>query len=93
MPEKKPLIVINFKTYAQATGRAAETLAKIADMVSKMEKVPIIVAVQPTDIYRIAKSVSLPVFAQHIDPVAYGSNTGWILPEAAVDAGATLQIH
>ncbi len=88
MPEKKPLIVINFKTYAQATGRAAETLAKIADMVSKMEKVPIIVAVQPTDIYRIAKSTSVPVFAQHIDPVAYGSNTGWILPEAAVDAGA-----
>lgn len=88
MPEKKPLIVINFKTYAQATGHAAETLAKIADMVSKMEKVQIIVAVQPTDIYRIAKSTSVPVFAQHIDPVAYGSNTGWILPEAVVDAGA-----
>ncbi len=86
--EKKPLIVINFKTYEQATGHAAEKLAKIAEMVSKQEKIPIIVVPQPTDIYRIAKSVSIPVYAQHIDPVVYGSNTGSILPESVYDAGA-----
>lgn len=86
--DKKPLIVINFKTYAEATGHAAETLAKAADMVSKMEKVPIIIAVQPTDIYRIAKTVSIPVYSQHIDPIVYGANTGSILPEAVLDSGA-----
>lgn len=89
MNEKKPLIVINFKTYAEATGHAAVSLAKAAKAVSNTEKVPIILAVQPTDIYRIAKSVSLPVYAQHIDPIVYGSNTGSILPESVVSAGAT----
>ena len=91
MEEKKdikPLIVINFKTYAEATGHAAENLAKAAEMVSKMEKVPIIIAVQPTDIYRIARTVSIPVYSQHIDPIAYGANTGSILPEAVFDSGA-----
>ncbi|MFH1127183.1 MAG: triose-phosphate isomerase [archaeon] len=87
--EKKPLIVINFKTYDEATAHKAEKLAKIAEMVSKTEKVPIIVAVQPTDIYRISKSVSIPVYAQHIDPVVFGSHTGSILPEAVISSGAT----
>jgi triosephosphate isomerase (TIM) len=32
--------------------------------------------------------VDIPVFAQHIDAVKYGSYTGWTLPEAVLKAGA-----
>jgi triosephosphate isomerase len=45
-------------------------------------------AVQPTDIFPIANKVSFPILGQHIDPIGYGSNTGWILPEAIKTAGA-----
>jgi triosephosphate isomerase len=30
----------------------------------------------------------MPVLAQHVDPIPYGSHTGWILPESVKEAGA-----
>ncbi len=81
-------IVVNFKTYEQATGAKAVALAKICDQVAKEMNVNIIVAVQATDIKAVSDAVDIPVFAQHIDPVKYGSATGWIMPEAIAEAGA-----
>ena len=81
---KKPLIVVNFKNYDSAVGKNAVRLSKIAESVSK----EIIVCVQVTDIYQVSVSTSLKVFAQHIDPITYGSNTGFILPESVKSAGA-----
>ena len=83
------LIILNFKTYEQATGDNAVKLAEICDDVAKETGAGIIVCPQFTDIYRIADEVDIPVYAQHIDPVEYGSNTGHILPEAVKAAGAT----
>lgn len=40
------------------------------------------------DINRIANEVDIPVFAQHVDPINYGSHTGHILPQAIKEAGA-----
>jgi triosephosphate isomerase len=85
---RKPLIVINFKTYAEGTGKNALKLAKVAEKVSEETGVYIAVAPQFTDMAAIASETSLPVFSQHIDPVTYGSNTGHILPEAVKEAGA-----
>lgn len=82
-------IVVNFKTYEEATGKRAVELARICDFVAKEVGSNIIVAVQAADIGPVADHVSIPVFAQHIDPVGYGSATGWILPESVRDAGAT----
>ena len=81
---KKSLIVINFKTYQSAVGPNALKLARLAESVSKN----IIVCVQSTDILSVSKSTNLTVFAQHIDPVSFGSNTGFILPESVKYAGA-----
>ncbi|MFC2163290.1 triose-phosphate isomerase [Candidatus Altiarchaeota archaeon] len=81
-------VIVNFKTYEQATGARALALAKTASDVAGQLGANIIVVVQPTDIKAIAESVEIPVFAQHIDPVGYGSATGWILPQAVVEAGA-----
>ncbi len=84
----KPVIVINFKTYPEATGAKAEALAKICDDVARECKADIRVAVQAADIYRVAKSVKIPVYAEHVDPITPGRNTGYILPEAVKAEGA-----
>jgi triosephosphate isomerase len=82
-------IVVNFKTYEQATGGNAVKLARVCDEVASSLKVNVVVAVQAVDLKQVAEAVGIPVFAQHIDPVVYGSHTGWILPEAVVEAGAS----
>ena len=85
---RTPLILVNFKTYIEATGKRASELAKIAEKVSKETDVCIAVAPQFTDIPTISREVEIPVFAQHIDPVTPGSHTGHILAEAVKEAGA-----
>jgi triosephosphate isomerase len=88
MKVSTPILFINFKTYEQATGQKAVLLAKAAEEASKEVGVSVALVVQAVDLRLVANSVSLPVFAQHIDPVNYGSNTGHILPEAIKEAGA-----
>lgn len=83
-----PVIVVNFKTYAQATGALGVALAKQIEEAVKEKDGKVILAVQAADIRLIAQSVSLPVFAQHIDEVQPGSHTGWTLAEAVKEAGA-----
>lgn len=84
----KPLILINFKTYKNATGKKAVKLAKICNIFAKETKTNIAIAVQATDIYRIKQEVKIPIYAQHIDGINFGSNTGYMLPEAIKNAGA-----
>jgi len=85
---RTPIILVNFKTYSEATGRKAVKLAKTAEKISLETEVCIGVAPQFVDIASIASTVSVPVFAQHIDPIAPGSFTGHILPESVREAGA-----
>ena len=84
----KPILLINLKTYEQGTGENALRIAKASDSLANNE-VEIILAVQPVDIRKISENVRIPVFSQHVDPIKYGSNTGWILPESVKSAGAT----
>ncbi len=86
---KTPVIIVNVKTYAEATGEKAKELAVLMDEVSKETGVSMVIAVQATDINLCAREVSIPVFAEHIDAITPGSHTGWILPEAVREAGAT----
>jgi triosephosphate isomerase len=79
---------VNFKTYSEASGRKAVKLAKTAEKISLETEVCIGLAPQFVDIAPIAGTVSIPVFAQHIDPIAPGSFTGHILPEAIRETGA-----
>jgi triosephosphate isomerase len=83
-----PIIIVNYKTYFEATGKKAVNLSKTAEKVSVESGVNIGVAPQFTDIQCIAETVSIPVFVQHIDPIAPGSNTGYILLESVKEAGA-----
>lgn len=83
-----PVIVLNVKTYAEATGNKSLEIAILMDKISKETGASMAIAVQPTDITICANKVSIPVFAEHIDPIEPGSHTGWILPEAVKTAGA-----
>jgi len=90
LPKKlqTPMIIVNFKTYAEATGKKAVELAKKAEKISNETHVFVGVAPQFADIAAIAKAVSIPVFAQHIDPIKPGSYTGHVLAESVKEAGA-----
>jgi len=83
-----PIILVNFKTYAEATGRNALNLAKTAEKINQETGVSVGIAPQYVDITPIVQTVSIPVFAQHIDPVTHGSFTGHVLPESVKEAGA-----
>ncbi len=92
LPIKKistPLIVVNFKTYFEATGKKSVELAKIAEKVSRDKGVQIAVAPQFTDIKQVSESADVIVFSQHIDPIKPGAFTGHVLAEAVKSAGAT----
>lgn len=85
---RTPLIIVNFKTYAEATGMKAVELAKQAEIVSQETRTQIVVAPQHADIAAVAHAVTIPVFAQHIDPIKPGGYTGHVLAESVKAAGA-----
>lgn len=85
----KPVILINFKTYPQATGRNALKLAKSCDEISREKKVGIFIAVQTADIPVVAEKVRIPVFAQHVDYFEQDRHTGFVLPEDIKQEGAS----
>jgi triosephosphate isomerase len=84
-----PLIIVNFKTYLEATGKRAVELAKKAEKVSRETGIYVGVAPQLTDLLAVAQTVKIPVFAQHVDPIKPGSYTGHVLTEAVKQTGAT----
>ena len=83
-----PIIIVNYKTYSEATGKKAVKLSKIAEEVSLESGVNVAVAPQLADLASVCNAVSIPVFAQHIDPISPGSSTGHILLESVKEAGA-----
>lgn len=83
-----PMIVVNFKTYIESTGKRAVELAEKAEKVNKETGVSVGIAPQFTDIRTIANTVRIPVLAQHVDPIKPGGYTGHVLVEAIKEAGA-----
>ncbi len=86
---KKPIIIINFKTYVKSTGENAIRLAKICEEVAFKTKTDIRICVCSTDINSVSKAVKIPVYSEHIDPEQLGKHTGAIPPEAVKAEGAT----
>lgn len=83
-----PAIITNFKVYQSATHNRALDIAKIHDELARETGVNLIVCPQMVDLGIIAKEVDIPVYSQHIDPLVYGSGTGWTLPESVKAHGA-----
>jgi triosephosphate isomerase len=83
-----PVIIVNFKTYLESTGKRAIELAKKAEKVHRETSIYVGVAPQLADLSAVAQAVEIPVFAQHIDPIKPGGYTGHVLAEAVKEAGA-----
>jgi len=84
---RPPLILVNFKTYLEAMGERAVEKAKVAERVSEEAGISVAVAPSLIDMAIVAREVSIPVFAQHVDPVEPGRRTGHIPPEFVKAAG------
>lgn len=82
-------LLINFKTYLEATGKKAVELARKLEAVGDDTGVRIGVAPQFCDIEQVVAHVRMPVFAQHIDPIVPGAFTGHVLAESVSAAGAS----
>jgi len=85
----KPLVVLNFKTYLESTGDNALKLAGVCDDVARETGARVVVVPQLVDLRMVVDSVSIPVYAQTVDNVKAGSNTGHVLAEAVKEAGAS----
>jgi triosephosphate isomerase len=85
---KTPVIVVNFKTYAEVEGQNALDLALICQEISREAGVSIAVCPPMVELSRIASQVKIPVFGQHIDAKVTGASTGWVTPGAVRATGA-----
>jgi len=88
LPLRKPAIVVNFKTYQEASGSAALDLARLCEQVASETGASIVVAPPMLDLALVATSVKIPVLAQHLDSVPSGSTTGHVTVENAKASGA-----
>jgi triosephosphate isomerase len=85
----EPFLLVNFKTYLEATGKKAVELALKLEKVGAETGVNVGVAPQFCDIAQVAANVRIPVFAQHIDAITPGAFTGHVLAESVSAAGAS----
>lgn len=82
-----PIIILNYKTYLESSGENALELARALKSASEESGITMVAAPQAADIYRIQDQISLPIFAQHIDPITPGGHTGSNLIETLIEAG------
>jgi triosephosphate isomerase len=83
-----PLILINYKTYLEATGKKSVELSRTIEKIGQNSGVSVAVAPQFCDIASVAAQVEIPVFAQHVDSVVPGASTGHVLADSVKAAGA-----
>lgn len=85
---KSPFILINLKCYQESVGFGAHRIAQAAQEVNEETGVSIGLAPMNMDIHPIKHHFTVPVFAQHIDPITPGAHTGRIPLTAVKSAGA-----
>ena len=82
-----PIVILNYKTYLESSGLNALKLANDLESATEESGITMVASPQAADIYRINEETSVPIYAQHIDPVSPGGNTGANLIETLVEAG------
>jgi triosephosphate isomerase (TIM) len=84
---KDPIVIVNFKTYAEVEGEKCLSLARICDDVASETGVSIGIAPPMIELSRIASEVEIPVFSQHIDLRKSDPRTGYVTIKAVKAAG------
>lgn len=85
---KTPVIVLNEKAYVESVGKKGLELAKICEEVAAEHGVSIAICPQQVELAKIVAAVNIPCFAQHVDAVEPGSQTGFVTLESVKEAGA-----
>jgi len=85
---KTPVIVLNKKAYVESVGKKGLELAKTCEEVAAKCGVSIAICPQQVELAKIAAAVKIPCFAQHVDAVEPGSQTGFVTLESVKEAGA-----
>lgn len=84
---KQPVVMINFKTYNEASGDDAFELVNICAEVKKETKHEIICCVQAFDVHRCSKK-GIAIYGQHFDIEDAGGHTGKLTLKALIENGA-----
>ena len=84
-----PVIVVNFKAYAEVDGTGSMNIAKLCGSVSEETGVRIAVCPVTTELGYVARNVNIPVFSQNADPHISGAFTGWVTPSMIKASGAS----
>ena len=83
-----PLVVVNFKTYASASGSQANVLAAaMAKQISQSYRMVAVVSAFDLDSVT-NENPDLEVWSQHLDCAGNGSFTGWLEAGNAIERGA-----
>ncbi|MBR2665683.1 MAG: triose-phosphate isomerase [Methanobrevibacter sp.] len=82
-----PIVILNYKTYLESSGANALKLAHDLESAASESGITMVAAPQAADIYRISDEASIPIFAQHIDPISPGGHTGSSLINTLIEAG------
>ena len=83
------MIVVNFKTYASASGEAATSLLE-AMQTHADGPATMVATVSAFDLGALGTiSGAVQVWTQHLDPVGLGGYTGWLEPQTAIARGAS----
>jgi len=85
----KPFILVNLKTYQEASGQRAHAIAGAAQQVADESGVEIGIAPSYMNIHPLSMHYTLPIYSQHVDAAPPGANTGSVTVEAIREAGAS----
>lgn len=78
-------VLVNAKTYPADPVSIATAIEDVSERAPPAVRIGL--AVQPTHIERVAQT-GVETWAQHVDPIDHGSNTGHVLAETVAEAGA-----
>ncbi|MFA5862385.1 MAG: triose-phosphate isomerase [Candidatus Thermoplasmatota archaeon] len=87
-PAGRPVVIVNYKIYNEATGRRAVELTQAIERAAEGTRAIVAVCPQTADLQRVSAATRLIVLAQHVDALPPGSGTGATLVEAIKEAGA-----
>lgn len=87
-PAGRPVVIINYKVYSEATGARAVALTQAIERACQGAHATVAVCPQAADLHRVSTATRLLVLAQHTDAILPGSGTGATLPEAVKENGA-----
>lgn len=86
--KENPLVLVNFKNFKEGTGLSGLKLAKSMGEAQRRLKIRIGVSVESFLVGPTSEFKGVMIFGQHVDGVEFGSNTGSILCESMLGAGA-----